>query len=93
VSKAWTRDYPAEFQIVEDGTPLLRELSALSGGRFGVKPEEMLRPALRPALTRRELAPWLLAIALLLLPVDIWLRRREWSGVRENSLPPFSRAN
>jgi Ca-activated chloride channel family protein len=93
VSKAWTRDYPAEFQITQDGTPLLRELSALTGGRFGATPEEMLRPALRPALTRSELAPWLLAVALLLLPVDIWLRRREWSGVRENSLRPFSRAN
>ena len=47
VSKAWTRDYPAEFQVMKDGAPLLRELSALTGGRFGVKPEEMLRPGLR----------------------------------------------
>jgi Ca-activated chloride channel homolog len=93
VSKAWTHDYPAEFQVMKDGAPLLRELSTLTRGSFEVKPEEILRPSLRPALRRSELAPWLLAAALLLLPLDIWLRRREWSAVRENSLPPFSRAN
>jgi uncharacterized membrane protein len=93
VSRAWTRDYPAEFQVLKDGKPLLKDIASLTGGRFEVKPEEILRPALHPATTRKELAPWLLAAALLLLPVDIWLRRREWREVRENSLSPFSRAN
>jgi hypothetical protein len=78
---------------MKDGTPLLKELATLSGGKFGVQPEEMLRPALHAATTRKELAAWLLAAALLLLPVDIWLRRREWQEVRENSLSSFSRAN
>ena len=93
VSQAWTPDYPAEFQVMKDGTPLLKELSALTGGRFDVKPEEVLRPGLHPATTRNELAPWLLAAALLLWPVDIWLRRREWSGEDGNSLSPFPQAN
>jgi Ca-activated chloride channel homolog len=93
VSQAWTRDYPAEFQITKDGTPLLQDLAKLTGGKSGVKPEEILRPALHPAATRRDLAPWLLAAALALLPIDIWLRRREWQTFRENSLSPFSKAN
>jgi len=93
VSQAWTRDYPAEFQVMRDGTPLLQELSALTDGKFNVKPEEILRPGLRAATTRRELAPWLIGAALLLWPVDIWLRRREWSVEGGNSLSPFSRAN
>jgi Ca-activated chloride channel family protein len=93
ISQAWARDYPAEFQVMKDGAPLLKELSTLTGGKFGVKPEEILRPGLHPAAMRRELAPWFLVAALLLLPVDIWLRRREWSAVRENSLSAFSRAN
>jgi Ca-activated chloride channel homolog len=93
VSQAWTPDYPAEFQVMKDGTPLLRELSALTGGKFDVKPGEILRPGLRAATTRRELALWLLAAALLLWPVDIWLRRREWSTESGNSLSAFSQAN
>jgi hypothetical protein len=71
VSQAWTRDYPAEFQITKDGTPLLQNLSKLTGGKSGVKPEEILRPALHPAAIRRDLAPWLLAAALAFLPIDI----------------------
>ncbi|HEY5777379.1 MAG TPA: VWA domain-containing protein [Terrimicrobiaceae bacterium] len=93
ISRAWTGDYPAEFQVMKDGTPLLKELSSLTGGKFDVKPEEILRPALHPATTRRELAAWLLAAALLLWPLDIWLRRREWSAAGGNSLSAFSRAN
>ncbi|HEY5770584.1 MAG TPA: VWA domain-containing protein [Terrimicrobium sp.] len=93
VSQAWTPDYPAEFQVMKDGTPLLKELSALTGGKFDVKPEEILRPGRRAATTRRELAPWLLAAALLVWPLDIWLRRREWSLESGNSLSAFSQAH
>jgi Ca-activated chloride channel homolog len=93
VSQAWTRDYPAEFQVMKDGIPLLKQLSALTGGKFDVKPDEILRPGLQPAATRRELAPWLLAAVLLLWPVDIWLRRRDWSSESGNSLSVFPQAN
>ena len=75
------------------GAPLLQELSALTGGKFELKPDEILRPGLAAASSRRELAVWLLAAALLLWPVDIWLRRREWSEGHGNSLSAFSQAN
>jgi Ca-activated chloride channel family protein len=93
VSQAWAPDYPAEFQVMQDGIPLLKKLSELTGGKFDVKPDEMLRPGLRAATQRRELAMWLLAGALLLWPLDIWLRRREWSQGHGNSLSAFSQAN
>ncbi|HEY5706468.1 MAG TPA: VWA domain-containing protein [Terrimicrobiaceae bacterium] len=93
VSQAWTPDYPAEFQVMKDGKPLLKELSALTGGKFDVQPDEILRPGLRATATRSQLAPWLLAAALLLWPVDIWLRRREWPLGSGNSLSAFSKAN
>ena len=79
--------------VLRDGKPLLKELSSMTGGKFDAKPEDILRPAKRSAATRSELAPWFLAAALLLLPVDIWLRRREWSAGSGNSLSAFSGAH
>ena len=90
VSMAWTQDYPLEYRKLEDGTPLLRKLSKLSGGKYDVQTNEVLRLAARPVKTRFDLAPFLLGLALVLWPVDIWVRRRQWSG--EKSLPPFSPA-
>jgi len=93
VSIAWTRDFPAEYLTISDGTPLLQKISALTGGRFQPKPEEAFRPVKTAIPSRTALAPLLLALAALLWPLDIWLRRRTWTGKSENSLPPFSPAN
>lgn len=90
VSMAWTQDYPLEYQKREDGTSLLKKLSELTGGKYDVQPQEALRPAARAVRTRFDLAPFLLGLALVLWPMDIWVRRRQWSG--EKSLPPFSPA-
>ncbi len=92
VPLAWTRDYPAEYRVTGDGVPLLEKLSALTAGKFQPGPEEIFRPSVRSAKGRRELAPFLLALALCLWPVDIWLRRREWGQPGGNALPPFSRS-
>jgi len=92
VPATWTRDYPAEYRVAGDGEPLLKKLSAVTSGKFQPTAEEIFRPALRPARTRRDLAPFLLALAVLLWPVDVWLRRRDWNSIRGKSLPPFSHA-
>lgn len=92
VTLAWTRDYPAEYRITGEGAAVLQKLSALTSGKFQARPEDVFRPALRAAKTRRDLAPFLLALALILWPLDIWLRRRDWKRIRENALPPFSPA-
>ena len=93
VSQAWSRDYPAEYRATADGASALRRLAEMTGGRFGVEPREIVRPAVRPAHARRELSPWLLGLAILLWPIDIWLRRREWARTGENSLPAFLRGH
>ena len=79
VPAAWTRDYPAEFRITGDGTPLLEKISALTSGRFQPRPEDVFRPALQGVKMRQDLAPFFLILALLLWPVDIWLRRRQFN--------------
>lgn len=93
VSRAWVRDYPAEYQVAADGLPLLKELSTLTAGRHEPSLREVFRPAARPVALRRDLAPFFVLLALLLWPADIWLRRRDWVSWAGNSLPPFSRAN
>lgn len=79
VPAAWARDYPAEFRITGDGTPLLEKISALTSGRFQPRPEDVFRPALQGVKMRQDLAPFFLILALLLWPVDIWLRRRQFN--------------
>lgn len=92
VSAAWTRDYPAEYRPADGGAPVLEKLSALTGGMSQPEGDAVFRPARTAARTRRELAPFLLALAVLLWPVDVWLRRRDWGVSDRMSLPPFSRA-
>jgi Ca-activated chloride channel homolog len=76
VSGTWTRNYPAEYQISEANTSLLENLSAVTSGQN--QPDDIFRPAVRPARTRQDLSPILLALAVILWPLDIWLRRRDW---------------
>lgn len=82
VSLAWTRDESREYRVRPDAEALLTELSKATGGLSNPKPEDIFRPAPHPVPTYQDLAPWLLLLAVVLWPVDIWLRRREWSKVR-----------
>lgn len=79
ISLAWMRDAGREFLPVADTRPFLEKLARDGGGIFQPTPEQVFRPATQAASTRRDLSPWLLAAALLLWPVDIWLRRRDWT--------------
>lgn len=79
VSLAWMRDAGREFLPVADTRPFLEKLARDCGGIFQPTPEQVFRPATQAASTRRDLSPWLLVAALLLWPVDIWLRRRDWT--------------
>ncbi|PTX96850.1 hypothetical protein DB345_06615 [Spartobacteria bacterium LR76] len=79
ISLAWMRDAGREFLPVADSRPFLEKLARDGGGIFQPTPEQVFRPAAKAASTRRDLSPWLLAAALLLWPVDIWLRRRDWT--------------
>ncbi|MEA3207728.1 MAG: hypothetical protein QOE70_785 [Chthoniobacter sp.] len=73
-----TRSYPREFLTTETNEPLLRQLAKLGGGRFAPKPEEVFARPQALAMQHRDLSAWFLMAALVLFPIDIWLRRRTW---------------
>jgi uncharacterized membrane protein len=73
-----TRSYPPEFLRTEADEPLLHTLASLGRGKFSPLPAEVFSKPATPALTHRDLADYFLEAALLLLPLDIWLRRRTW---------------
>jgi len=77
LSATWTRNYPAEYQISEAKASLLSDLSELTFGQ--TQPADVFRPAHQPSRTRRDLSSFLLALALVFWPLDIWLRRRDWA--------------
>jgi hypothetical protein len=63
-----------ELHSVGTNTALLNQLAAASGGRALADPAD-LRPGAGPG-PAIQLWPWLLLGALLLLPLDVYLRRR-----------------
>jgi Ca-activated chloride channel family protein len=63
-----------ELHSVGTNTALLNQLAAASGGRALADPAD-LRPGAGPG-PAIQLWPWLLLAALLLLPLDVYLRRR-----------------
>ena len=79
ISLAWMRDTGREFLPVADTRPFLEKLAREGEGILQPTAEQVFRPARQAAATRRDLSPWLMAAALLLWPVDIWLRRRDWA--------------
>jgi hypothetical protein len=73
-----TRSYPEEFLRTDVNESLLHTLASLGRGKFAPSPAEVFaRPAVA-ARNHRELTNYFLELALLLLPLDIWLRRRTW---------------
>lgn len=75
----YSKPYPREFLAFTTDEARLRSLAEASGGRFNPKPEEVFERPGRPAVRSVELRQYFLSLALLLLPLDIWLRRRSWA--------------
>jgi len=73
-----TRSYSREFLSSETNEPLLRSLASLGNGRFAPAPAEIFASPRQSSMQRRDLTNDFLIAALLLLPLDIWLRRRTW---------------
>ena len=73
-----TRSYPREFLRTETNEPLLRTLAAIGRGKFAPSPAEVFARPKVSVPQRRELTDYFLIGALILLPMDIWLRRRAW---------------
>ncbi len=74
----YTPSYPAEFLHNGTDESALARLAASGGGKFNPPAESLFARPEAGVRRHRDLAPFFLAAALLLLPVDIWLRRRVW---------------
>ena len=74
-----TRSYPREFLSAEPDEVLLRRVAELGRGKFDPTENEVWARPARATPQRRDLTDWFLIGALTLLPVDIWLRRRNWA--------------
>lgn len=72
---AWSRGYPAEYGPHPDQAALLRAVAAATGGRMVADPAELFAPAAVPVRRPVAVAPLLLAAALVLLPVELFVRR------------------
>jgi uncharacterized membrane protein len=73
-----TRSYPREFLSTETNEPLLRQIAG-SPARYEPAPKALFARPDQSTLQRRDLTDWFLIAALLLFPLDIWLRRRTWA--------------
>jgi hypothetical protein len=73
-----TRSFPPEFLRTDVDEPLLHTLASMGGGKYSPSPQEVFARPATAARTHRDLTDYFLEAALLLLPLDIWLRRRTW---------------
>jgi uncharacterized membrane protein len=67
--------YPPEYQAVRPNTTLLNQLAETTGGQVLTNPVQAFRPSGSPGESIRDLWPFLLLLASLLLPLDIAVRR------------------
>jgi Ca-activated chloride channel homolog len=75
-----TRSYPREFLSAETNEPFLRTLATFSGGRLAPRPADIFAPPKSVSMQRKDLTDDFLILALVLFPLDIWLRRRSWGS-------------
>lgn len=72
----WVLSYSPEYRLRETDTALLETLAELTGGRnIADSTERVFRRDIQEVRGGASLAPWLLLLALLLLPFDIAVRR------------------
>ena len=78
-----TRSYPREYLTTETNEVLLRELAEIGRGRYDPAPADVFTPFPPGAGAtfngrQHDLTNFFLGLALSLLPLDIYLRRRVW---------------
>jgi Ca-activated chloride channel family protein len=72
-----TRSYPREFLTTDTNEAALRKLVA-GGGQYDPSPQAVFARRNTGQIQPIELRDYLLSAALILFPLDIWLRRREF---------------
>ena len=73
-----TRSYPREFLRTGTDEDTLRAVARAGHGRFAPAAAEIFSAPARGTLRGLDLTDYFLALALFLLPLDIFLRRRTW---------------
>ncbi len=75
---AHTRSFPREFLRTDLNEDFLRALAVAGHGRYGPTAADVFAPPEHFSTRRLDLTNYFLAAAVLLLPIDIFLRRRTW---------------
>jgi hypothetical protein len=79
----WSIPYSAEYLPAEPDTGAMARLASQAGGRLSTgNPAEVFVHDLSAAQAARPLWPYLLALAMILLPIDIAVRRLAWTPTR-----------
>ena len=77
---AHTRSYPREFLSRDTNEGLLRAIAAAGGGKYDAAASEVFQRGSEAGTRRSDLGNWFLVAALILMPLDIYLRRRTWTA-------------
>jgi uncharacterized membrane protein len=92
LTTGWVMGYSPEYAALESDPLYLERLAELGGGEVLGKPADAVTRTVRGEGTTRDLWPYLLGLATLLLPFDIGVRRlalsrrdlaKAWAWVRE----------
>ena len=67
--------YSPEYRTTGVNTPFLRSLAVAGGGSVIASPQDAWRSNLQSVLSADDLSLWLLLLAVLLLPIDVGVRR------------------
>ncbi|MFW6069613.1 MAG: VWA domain-containing protein [bacterium] len=97
-TSGWVLGYSPEYRQLEADTQLLEQMAATSNGRdIGDDPAQAFAHTLAGERTTRPIWPWLTILAVLLLPVDVALRRlaltrrdvqKAWGAILGRVRPP-----
>ncbi len=75
LTTGWVMDYSPEYAALEADPAYLARLAGLGGGQVLAQPADAFARTLRGEGTTRDLWPYLLGLAALLLPFDVGVRR------------------
>lgn len=73
---SYTPSYPAEYLHNDTNEEALKQIAEVAQGQFAPPPEAIFAPPAKGRKRFADLSPLFLALALLIVPLDIWLRRR-----------------
>ncbi len=77
---AHTRSYPREFLTRETNESRLRAIASAGGGKYDAPAQSVFERGSEAGMRRSDLGNWFLIAALVLMPLDIFLRRRTWAS-------------